>query len=73
MLSVAHAIIFKLYRIKVHLERFRKKSAGRSATQDEIHSVQETLPAVLTPVFTHVVRDTQEKHFLKHSTCFTGR
>lgn len=36
----------------MHLERFSKKSAGRLATEDEIYSVQETLPAVLTPVFT---------------------
>lgn len=36
----------------MHLERFCKKSAGRLATEDKIHAVQETLPAVLTPVFT---------------------
>lgn len=50
MLSVAHAV--QLYRIKVHLERFSKRSAGRLVIEDEIHSVQGTFPVELTPVFT---------------------
>lgn len=72
-----HMLQFRFHGITVHWEIVSKKSAGRLATKDEIHSVHGTFPVMLTPAFTlklhGSVRDNQGQHLLKHYNCLKDR